>query len=400
MTDLNSPTVLSGFSGVGGLDLGLEAAGFKHVGCIELDEVARRSLKANRGDRWPLFDTADILEIARIIRPCDVGLRRRELTLLAGAPPCQPFSKAAQWSHTSRIGLRDDRTDSLAGFLDLVDTFLPEAMLLENVTAFAKGKIAALPAIESSLALINSRWRVNYRPEVRIVDAADFGVPQRRRRAIIVALRDGSRFSWPIATHFRFPIRSWDALADLKVTDPPVASGKWADLLPSIPEGKNYLWHTTRGGGRPIFGYRTRYWSFLLKLAKDLPAWTLAAQPGPATGPFHWTSRPLTIQEMLRLQSMPAAWIVEGNYREQVRQVGNATPSLLAEVLGRGVLHSLGRSKPTKPPLLSIPRRPNIPKPEQVAPVAPSYETLVGHHPEHPGVGLGPRARHNTMDQL
>ena len=86
------PTVLSAFSGLGGLDLGLEAAGFEHRGCIEIDEFARRSLKANR-DTWPLLEAGDIHEVAAVLRPSDLGLARRELTLLAGAPPCQPFSK-------------------------------------------------------------------------------------------------------------------------------------------------------------------------------------------------------------------------------------------------------------------------------------------------------------------
>ena len=77
----------------------------------------------------------------------------------------------------------------------------------------------------------------------------------------------------------------------------PAARGGWADLLPSIPEGQNYLWHTDRGGGRPLFGYRRRFWSFLLKLSKHRPSWTLSAQPGPSTGPFHWTNRPLAVRE-------------------------------------------------------------------------------------------------------
>ena len=64
--------------------------------------------------------------------------------------------------------------------------------------------------------------------------------------------------------------------------------GKWAELLPSIPEGENYLWHTERKGGLPLFGWRTRYWSFLLKLSKRLPSWTVQAQPRAAIGPFHW----------------------------------------------------------------------------------------------------------------
>ncbi len=390
------PTVLSGFSGMGGLDLGLEAAGFTHIGCIELDETARRSLKANRDDRWPLLDAGDILDVAETLRPADVGLRRRELTLLAGAPPCQPFSKAAQWSHTSRTGLDDERSDCLDGFLDLVETFLPKAILLENVTGFAQGAIAALPSIERSLARINAQWGTHYRPEPRIIDAASFGVPQRRRRAIIVALRDGGQLEWPTPTHDKAPVRAWDAIGRLPLADPPVAVGKWADLLPSIPEGENYLWHTTRGGGRPLFGYRTRYWSFLLKLAKDTPAWTLPAQPGPSTGPFHWANRPLAVEELLRLQSMPADWVVEGGYRDQVRQVGNATPALLAEVLGRAVLASLQLSGPTGVLQLTIPRLKSVPKARPPEKLSARYRALEGDHPDHPGAGLGPKARRRS----
>ena len=388
------PTVLSGFSGVGGLDLGLEAAGFTHVGCIELDEIARRSLKANRDDQWPLLDAGDILDVAETFRPADVGLRRRELTLLAGAPPCQPFSKAAQWSRTSRIGLDDERSDCLDGFLVLAEILLPKAILLENVTGFAHGAIAALPKIERSLAEINARWGTHYRPEARIINAARFGVPQRRRRAIIVALRDGGQLAWPTATHGKAPIRAWDAIGRLRIEDAPVALGKWADLLPSIPEGENYLWHTSRGGGRPLFGYRTRYWSFLLKLARDMPAWTLSAQPGPSTGPFHWANRPLAVEELLRLQSLPADWVVEGSYRDRVRQIGNATPALLAEVLGRAILSTLQVPHPSRPLRLAIPRLTRVPKRTLPERVSPAYRSLEGSHPDHPGAGLGPKARH------
>lgn len=391
------PTVLSGFSGVGGLDLGLEAAGFTHIGCIELDETARRSLKANRDDRWPLLDAGDILDVAETLRPADVGLRRRELTLLAGAPPCQPFSKAAQWSRTSRIGLDDERSDCLDGFLDLAEAFLPQAILMENVIGFAHGAVAALPEIERALVRVNARWGTHYHPEARVIDAASFGVPQRRRRAIIVALRDGGRFSWPTPTHDEAPLRAWDAIGRLSVSDLPVAMGKWAALLPSIPEGENYLWHTSRGGGQPLFGYRTRYWSFLLKLAKSMPAWTVPAQPGPSTGPFHWDNRPLAVEELLRLQSLPADWVVEGTYRDRVRQIGNATPALLAEVLGRAILATLRRSTPGDQLQLAIPRVANVPKPSRPQKINVAYRSLEGDHPDHPGAGLGPKARWRSV---
>src|SRR5882724_9731997 len=89
-------TVLSAFTGLGGLDLGLESAGFSTIGCIERDEDARRSLKANRESDWPLLTGGDITQIVNDLTPATLGLEPRELSVLAGGPPCQPFSKAAQ----------------------------------------------------------------------------------------------------------------------------------------------------------------------------------------------------------------------------------------------------------------------------------------------------------------
>src|SRR5262249_10307742 len=139
-------------------------------------------------------------------------------------------------------------------------------------------------------------------------------------RVFIVGARDGRRFSFPKPTHSAPPDigdlfeaalepyrTAWDAIGDLaEPNDPGLAvGGRWGDLLPTIPEGQNYLWHTDRNGGSPLFGWRTRYWSFLLKLSKRLPSWTVQAQPGSAIGPFHWRNRKLTFQELCRLQTFP-----------------------------------------------------------------------------------------------
>src|SRR5262249_53513752 len=151
----------------------------------------------------------------------------------------------------------------------------------------------------------------------------------------------------------------WDAIGDLDPLpngEDLEITGKWAALLPSIPEGKNYLWHTTRGGGAPLFGWRTRYWSFLLKLAKAQPAWTIPAQPGPATGPFHWNNRHLSARELCRLQTFPDDVIIAGGRRAAQKLLGNAMPSLLAEVLAREIrsqlldLPVIGTSPRLRPP--------------------------------------------------
>ena len=386
------PTFLSLFSGIGGLDLGLESAGFQLVGSVEADEVARRSLKANRGDSWFQIPPHDIRVLAQTLEPADLGLEIGGLDLIAGGPPCQPFSKAAQWSQTSRTGLKDDRGTLVGDVLELVATFQPKVVLLENVAGFVRGPTSALSFIENSLDELNLATGHKYEPAWEILNANWYGVAQARKRAIVVLSRIGA-IGWPepMATEIR-PV-AWDAIGGLDDPEAPMleSGGQYGPLLPSIPEGQNYQWHTERGGGLPLFGYRTRYWSFLLKLAKSQPAWTLAAQPGPSTGPFHWDSRPLTIQEMLLLQSFPGDWRVEGNRRDQIRQVGNATPPALAERIGAHLAAALGYV--SRAPTLGHHRAGDVPPPKRLRAVPKKYHSLRGDHPPHPGAGLGPSPR-------
>ena len=161
-------------------------------------------------------------------------------------------------------------------------------------------------------------------------------------------------------------------------------------LLPSIPEGSNYLWHTPRGGGQPLFGWRTRYWSFLLKLTKNRPSWTIQAQPGPAIGPFHWKSRRLSTPELCRIQTFPDGLRFSCSRTEVQRMIGNAVPSLLAEILAQEIrAQLLGGRRTSAPPKFVPPDRGIPPSPEQVAPVPRSYLSLRGEHADHPGTGRG-----------
>jgi DNA (cytosine-5)-methyltransferase 1 len=289
--------------------------------------------------------------------------------------------------------MRDSRTHSLHGLLDLVDSFLPQMLLLENVAGFLRGPSSARPLLEHGLAVVNERHGTAYELQHKILDAVDYGVPQRRQRAIAVAIRSGRTFGWPEATHTHAPARCWDAIGALQEPGVPSPTGRWAGLLPSIPEGHNYQWHTDRGGGEPLFGYRTRYWSFLLKLARDQPSWTLPASPGPSTGPFHWDNRPLTTTERLRLQSFPASWFVPGDRQAPTRLVGNATPPLLAEVIGRAIAAQLDDAELPPNPTLAIQRVALVPPPVPPAPVPSAYMHMRGRHAAHPGTGLGPAPR-------
>lgn len=391
------PKVLSVFSGAGGLDLGLEAAGLHTIACVEQDIDARETLIANRPN-WNLLENPDAVRLARHLIPRDLNLNPGDLDLIAGGPPCQPFSTAAQWSPRGRQGMGDGRADTVHAFLNLVESFLPRAILIENVSGFLSGANSALPVIERRLSEINSRNHTKYGIQWTILDAALYGVPQHRRRAIAVAFRSGSTWIPPKETHVNNPMTAWDALWNIPPSnDFPVTAGKWANLLPSVPEGQNYQWFTSKGGGPEIFGYRTRYWNFLLKLAKDLPSWTISASPGPSAGPFHWNNRPLSVQERLAIQSFPPEWTMSGSLRSRIKMTGNATPPLLAEVLGIALAEHLGFSTETgKNPKFLQERAPVPPTKEIVQHVPKEYLKMVGPRDSHPGVGRGPGSRRNT----
>jgi len=194
-------------------------------------------------------------------------------------------------------------------------------------------------------------------------------------------------------------VNAWDAIGDLEDDDDPSLKlgGKWAELLPSIPEGDNYLYHTPRGRGRSLFGWRTRYWHFLLKLSKRLPSWTITAQPGSATGPFHWKNRRLSVREMARLQTFPDDHIFCGKLRSVQRQIGNAVPGVLAAAMGVEIRrqlfgHDVAEAEESLRNLIPVPRLP-VPSPETPATVPQKYLDLVHDHEDHPGTGLGPGAQ-------
>jgi DNA (cytosine-5)-methyltransferase 1 len=392
------PRVLSLYTGAGGLDYGLEAAGFAHGVGVELDADCCATLRASRPG-WEVVErdihavpTAMLLLLADAARGGD--------TLLVGGPPCQPFSKSGWWANGDSLRLGDARASTLGAYLRVLREALPRAFLLENVEGLAyRGKDEGLRLLLDEIGRINRAQGTAYDPVVLRVQATDYGVPQMRSRVLVVGIRDGTRFCLPPPTHgegqgVEPPRTAWDAIGDLGPGNEDVrVRGRWAELLPTIPEGQNSLFHTDRGCGLPLFGWRRRYWSFLLKLAKDRPSWTVQAQPGPATGPFHWQSRLLAIRELCRLQTFPDDVTIIGNRASAVRQVGNAVPSLLAEVIGRALLAQAFGRPPTRAPLrLLPPRRGMPPPPEPVAVVPEPYHRLIGRHAPHPGTGKGYRA--------
>lgn len=391
-------TAISLFTGAGGLDYGFEAAGFRTAVALEMDKRCCETLRRNRN--WPIIEknladvpTVELLDVA--------GLKPGEADVLIGGPPCQPFSKSGFWATGDAKRLADPRASTLEGYMRVLAEARPRAFLLENVEGLGfKGKDEGLGLIQERLAALNTTHGLQYRAAVGVLNAADFGVPQLRRRVFVIGARDGSTFNFPSPSHLDDGTSensyrtAWDALGGMPR---PVGSemrltGKWADLLPTIPPGMNYLWHTDRGGGESLFGWRRRYWSFLLKLAPELPAWTIQAQPGPATGPFHWENRRLTMLEMARLQTFPDNVHITGSLADAQRQLGNAVPSLLGEILAREIACQLLGKGPQGAPKLGICRSARPAPTPTVSPVPAKYLALRGQHTAHPGTGQGVRA--------
>jgi DNA (cytosine-5)-methyltransferase 1 len=212
--------------------------------------------------------------------------------------------------------------------------------------------------------------KAGYAVDYRILLAADYGVPQVRQRLFCVGVRRDLldqparswRHRWPEATHSgpHETRKSWDrqlaphvtagtALAGLRpkanqFEPEEVVIGTYADALAGVPAGDNYLyWTAERGHQAPRFKWRSRYWSFLLKLDPDKPSPTIQGQPGPWVGPFHWDNRRLRAGELKRLMSFPDDFVVLGSRGEQQLQLGNAVPPKLAEAVARSIGDELKR---------------------------------------------------------
>ena len=395
---------ISLYTGIGGLDFGFEVAGFRTAVAVEMDRVCCETLALNV--KWPILpDDIHEFKSPQILRKG--GLRKGEPDILIGGPPCQPFSKSGWWSSGDSGRLDDPRSDTLAQYLRVLRDTKPRAFFLENVRGMAfKGKNEGVEFIREGVAEVNRQAGTQYEVNFGVLNAAHFGVPQFRERVFLIGSRDGRPFEFPKPTHGSEDVEdlfntdlepfmtAWDAIGDLPAVpqDPSLyVRGKWGDLLPTIPEGDNYLYHTPRGRGYPLFGWRMRYWNFLLKLAKARPSWTLQAQPGTATGPFHWKNRRLTAQELARLQTFRGGLKFKCGRTDIQKMAGNAVPSLLAEVLAREIRRQLF-DFPPRGKLKLLPKRQDyIPPPEKYGrKLPPQYLSMIGEHPDHPGEGKGP----------
>lgn len=358
-------STISLFAGAGGLDLGVERAGFKTVAAVEWDHDAADTMEKNaptyfpelrgvlRADLYPLatgvgrgVSTREILRAG--------GLRSRERPdLLIGGPPCVAFSKSGFWLDWKRDGI-DRAASLLQAFTRVLTEARPRFFILENVYALTFNNRASQPAFQRLLREISG---AGYQFHWQVLNAADYGVPQARPRLFIVGASDRDKLpELPEATHHGqwerrkteggpLPhVTTGEALEGLVSQPEPeeVVRGSWGHLLPEIPPGENYLHFTAeRGHPRPVFEWRSRYWSFLLKLDPARPAPTIQAQPGPNVGPFHWENRRLRVPELRRLFTFPDDFSFVGRRVSVQAQVGNSVPPLLAQRVAEKVAAAL-----------------------------------------------------------
>lgn len=339
------------FSGCGGLDLGLKRAGFNPLFGLDSDPNCVESHKEN----FKCVNTFCLSSenVDQAFLQDALGSNYNSIDLLAGGPPCPPFSKSRFYRKDKPRALDDPTAKATIGsYLKTLSLLKPRAFLMENVQGMTyKVHQKAFDYI------VGFAEDLGYKVQHKILNAVDYGVAQQRKRLFIVGTL-GNEFSFPEPTHTEHNgetatcnLQPWktagDVLSDLPTNniseiEGHFAGGRHHDLLEEVPPGDNYLYFTEkRGYPSPKFKWRSRYWSFLLKLSPDRPSWTIQARRSNNMGPFHWMSRILTIDELKRLQSFPDDWYLSGNTEKQWRQVGNAVPPLLAEKIGMELYRSL-----------------------------------------------------------
>jgi len=339
--------VVSIYSGAGGIDIGFYKAGFNILLSTDNWKVACDTLELNKfGQKVECGD----------IRSIDfAGFKKKvkkNIDVLFGGPPCPPFSKSRFYRLEKKRGLDDENAFTVSEYFRAVKELDPLVFLFENVHGFVYK-----PHIDALDFLASESDKLGYNIEYRVVNAADYGVPQKRERFICVGVKKAlPKFNYPEPTHFDIAnktsvntkLKRWVTCGDiLKDIDFPLpedeamqAGSKHKDLLKLVPPGDNYLFFTKeRGHSKPLFKWRSRYWSFLLKLSPDRPSWTIQASHSNNMGPFHWNNRFLRIQEIKRIQTFSENYQLTGSFKDQWRQVGNAVPPLLAEIFAKQIMN-------------------------------------------------------------
>ena len=333
------PEIISLYSGCGGLDLGFKNVGFKTVLATDIWDIACETIRNNN-----LSD----LVINDDIRNIDFKQYNGKVVGVIGGPPCPPFSQARHYLQDKKKGFEDEKAGfAVPEYFRVIREVNPKFFLFENVDGFMyKTHKDALDFLESESD------KLGYDVTYKVVNSANYGVPQTRKRFICVGIKKGlPKFEFPIETHCNPEkkqegksnwvtcgdvLSDFDNISEEELEQKP--GSKHNSLMEDIPPGGNYLFYTAKKGHpKPLFEWKSRYWTFLLKLTPDRPSWTIQASFSNNQGPFHWKNRFLRIEEIKRIQTIDDSYKLEGNFKEQWRQVGNAVPPKLAEIFANKI---------------------------------------------------------------
>ena len=324
---------LSFFSGCGGLDIGVQMAGAKIISTLDFEPAAIKTVAANEFFRFAKHSCEDIRNVSAKSYSGIIKDNNPEKLIIVGGPPCQPFSKAGYWiTNEKRKGVNDER-NMVGEYLHIIDEIRPDGFLLENVESILH------PTNRSIVEFIENRIRTMGYFFIRVLaNAVEYGIPQKRKRVIFLASKkpiSGEPLRLSPEEVAKVNVLNWIARFDSSafVEQEESTEGKTYDReVKEVPPGHNYMALSARDGyPNPKFVANKRYWNFLLKLHPLEPSWTIAAQPGPWVGPFHWNNRRLRACEAAAIQTFPVDYKVVGTRREVQKQIGNAVPSLLGE---------------------------------------------------------------------
>jgi DNA (cytosine-5)-methyltransferase 1 len=338
-------STLSLFTGAGGLDIGFHQAGFKIKTCIEIDPRFTKTLY----DNPKYFGQSKI--ITKDIREVSFEeMDGNEIDFIIGGPPCQSFSASG-----NRKGLDDTRGNLFKSYIKFIKFFRPKGFLFENVRGILYSNNG-----NGWKTILKSFEELGYHVSFRLINAADYGVPQLRERVFILAGKDKELF-FPVPTHgidspSKKPyVTTLDVLKDIynpREKQKPFG-GKYGHLIPLVPEGDNYSFFTAdRGYDPPIFGWRTKFSNFMYKIDRNKPSRTIQAQPGKCSGPLHWLNRKLNADELIRLQTFPKNFKFTCGRTLIEHQIGNSVAPLLAKVLAKSIYKQLDNIKIPKNKLI------------------------------------------------
>ena len=331
---------ISLFSGAGGLDIGSKLCGVDVRVALDVDRDSIETLKLNNQ-----FKKTEILnEDIKNLKPKSIEqYLGNKKTIIIGGPPCQPFSKNGYWVKNENRKSTNDPRNCIEDYFNFVKSLNPDGFLLENVESILHP--SNKKAIE---CILMQAKKLNYHLKIIKANALDYGVPQKRKRIFFIGCKKKFQIEEPQKTHsdpdkpnlFDNNLKPYESVEnhikdfadsthkeDAEITN----NGTYYKELKKVPPGKNYLAICNLKDSK--FIKNTRFWNFLLKLKPDLPSWTIAAQPGPWVGPFHWTNRRLRVPEIAAIQTFPKNYKFFGSRRSVQRQIGNAVPPLLGKAM-------------------------------------------------------------------